>query len=102
MDYKKIDIDYIIDWCKANNQVEWLKETAAKKITHNIYPKKTYIKKNGKEATVQDKNQEPIGTEEKAITFVELKLAFCEKFMPEVIPVAKPKEASMFEKIKAL
>lgn len=103
MDFKKMDIDYIIDWCKSNNQVEWLKATAAKKITHNIYPKKTYINKKGKEVTKQDKSQEPIGTETKDISFVELKMEFCKKFMPELVPVStKEKKPSMFDKIAAL
>ena len=31
MNYKKLTIEEIIDWCKANDQVAWLKEAAAKK-----------------------------------------------------------------------
>lgn len=102
MDFMKIDIPYIVEWCKEHGEVEWLKQTAAKKVTHNIYPKKTYINKKGKEVCRQDKTQKPIGTEVKNISFVELKMEFCQKFMPEIIPEAKEKKLSMYEIIANL
>lgn len=102
MNFMKIDIDFIIDWCKANGQVDWLKATASKKVSHPIYPKKTYINKQGKEVCRQDKSQKPIGTEIKNISFVELKMEFCRKFMPEIIPEAKEKKQSMYDIIAAL
>lgn len=78
LDYMKMDIDTIIEWCKENNQVEWLKAAAAQK-------------KIGKDG------------EERSITFIELKREFALKFVPEIVPVAqKKKGASMFEKIAAL
>ena len=52
----------IIEWCKANNQVEWLK---------------AFRKAN----TTADKKP----------TFFSLKKAFAEKFMPEIIPQKKKK-----------
>ena len=67
MDYKKMNLDDIINWCKANNQVDWLKKEAANKPS-----------------------------------FLVLKKAFCEKFMPEIIPQAKKKEPTMWERIAAL
>lgn len=77
MDYKKMNIDDIINWCKANNEVEWLKKEAAKKIKNE----------DGKE---------------RSITFIEIKRDFAAKFMPEIMPKAKEKTISMFDKIAAL
>ena len=77
MDYMKINSDYIIDWCVKNGEVAWLKATAAKK----------FPTEDGKE---------------RSISFVELKLAFVEKFMPEIAPQKKEKKPSMFDRIAAL
>lgn len=79
MDFKTMNIDDIIAWCKANNQVDWLKAEA----------KKTYINKNGKECP---------------ISFIQIKYDFCRMFMADIIPVAKePKDTiSMYDKIKNL
>ena len=76
MNYKTMNRRDIIDWCKANKQVAWLKQTAAT----------TYPTENGT----------------RKITFVELKIAFAKKFMPEIMPKAKPKEMSMYDEIAAL
>lgn len=67
----------IVNWCVNNKQVDWLKATAAL----------TYTTKDGKT---------------RKITFIELKKAFVEKFMPEIAPKAKKKEPTMFEIIAAL
>ena len=77
MDFKTMRIEDIIDWCKANNQVAWLKETAAK----------TFPLEDGAE---------------RKITFIEIKLAFVDKFMPEIAPARKPKKPSMYELIANL
>ena len=76
MDYKTLKIDDIITWCKANNQVEWLKAEAAK----------TFPTEDGT----------------RAITFIEIKVAFARKFMPEIMPEKKEKKPSMFDLINAL
>ena len=101
MNYKTMTIEDIIKYCVDNDQVEWLKTAAAKEIEIKVYPKKTYIDKNGKERTKGDKTQEPIGTKKTKISFVELKNAFCEEFMPEIAP-KKEKKASMYDIIAAL
>lgn len=67
MDYKTMTIDDIIAWCKANNQVDWLKAKAADKPG-----------------------------------FLSLKKAFASTFMPEIIPVAKKKAPTMWDKIASL
>ena len=73
LDYKTLTQDDIIDWCCENNQVEWLKKVALKED------------RNGKKPT-----------------FFEIKKAFATKFMPEILPVAKKKKATMYDKIAAL
>ena len=81
--YQEIQLIDIINWCKANNQVAWLKETAEKE-----YP-------------VKDKETgEEIG--KRKITFIELKLAFVREFMPSVAPEKKEKKPSMYDLIASL
>ena len=77
MNYKDMKIEDIIDWCKANSQVEWLKETASK----------TFSTEDGKE---------------RRISFIELKLEFVKKFMPDIAPKSKPKKPSMYDLIAKL
>ena len=78
MDFNKINIDFIIDWCKENNQVEWLKKEAAK----------TYYNKNGKKCKA---------------SFIQIKYAFCRQFMADIIPVAKKEDKpTMYDRIAAL
>lgn len=81
MDYQSMKIEDIINWCKANNQTEWLKATA----------KKTYpvIDKDG-------------NTKTRKISFIELKLAFVNEFMQEIAPKAKEKKPSMYDLIASL
>ena len=77
MKYENINLDYIIDYCKDHDEVDWLKSTAAK----------TFKTKDGGK---------------RKITFIEIKIAFAKKFMPDIIPKAKPKNPTMFEIIDAL
>lgn len=87
MNYKKLTIEEIIDWCKANDQVAWLKEAAAKKTACKVYPR---IKVDGK--YVVDKTAKP-SVEMRPRSFIELKREFCEKFMPDLLPKAAKKES---------
>lgn len=96
MNFKTMRLDDIIDWCKANNQVEWLKTTANKTSTMKVYPR---VRVDGK--IITDRTAEPT-LKEVPITFIELKMAFVEKFMPEIAPKAEPKAPTMYERIKAL
>lgn len=98
-DYRDWLIDDIIAWCQANDQVAWLKTTAAKKIKHPIYPKVANISKTGKKTHKMDKTKEPIGYEESAITFVELKREFINTFFEKKEDEKKP---SMYDIIAAL
>lgn len=67
LDYKRMNLDDIINWCQANDEVVWLK------------------------------NQNKLSP-----TFIQLKVAFAKKFMPEIMPKAKPKKPTMSERIEAL
>lgn len=97
MDYKKMNIEDIIAWCKEHGEVEWLKATAAKEVEYKVYPKV----KNESGKMVADKSATPT-IEMRPISFIQIKIAFCEKFMPEIIPHAKEKKVSMYDLIKAL
>lgn len=77
MNYKDMRIEDIIAWCQENKQVEWLKQAASK----------TYPTENGKE---------------RRISFIELKLEFVKKFMPEIAPKAQAKKPSMYDLIDSL
>ena len=97
MDYKKMDINDIINWCKENGEVEWLKATAAKKVEYKVYPKVKDA--NGK--MVSDKTAKP-KIEKRPISFIQIKIAFCEKFMPEIMPKKKEKKQTMYDLISSL
>lgn len=81
MDYKKMKFNDIVEWCKANNQVEWLKKEV--------------------EIIVVDEDKD--GNEfERDISFIEIKRDFAEKFMPEIAPQRKPKKPTMKDIVAAL
>ena len=101
MDYKHLKIEDVIAWCKANNQVEWLKAEVNKKTKQKVYPKKEVVKANGKTVMKSDKTQ-PYTLVEKDITFVEIKKDFATMFMPEILPVAKEAKPSMKDLINSL
>ena len=101
MDYKTMKIEDIIEWCKANNQVAWLKEIASQKVEYKIYPRVKTVDENGKKKYVTNYDAEP-KVELRPISFIQIKLAFVEKFMPEIKPEKKEKKTSMFDLINAL
>lgn len=109
--FKDWDINDIIAYCKANKEVEWLKETAARKVPTKVYPRKKVqklnadgtpaINKKGKPVmvSVADKDAKPT-TELRPITFVQIKSEFATKFgfnAPK-----KDKEPTMYDIIAAL
>lgn len=113
MNYKKMSIEDITAWCVANNQVEWLKETAAKLVPYEIYPRKKVLKydENGNQVFTKkgkpaysweaDKDAKP-EIEMRPISFVQIKSAFCEKFEKELNFPKKEKKLSMHQLIKEL
>lgn len=106
MNFKTMDIEDIINWCKENNEVAWLKAKAKEKVEVKVYPRKKVIKTKEDGTTYKtteaDKSK-PYKIEKRDITFIQIKRDFCEKFMPELIPVAKEdKKPTMYDIIAAL
>lgn len=101
MDFLTMNIDDIIKWCTANNQVEWLKATANSTTSYKAYPRIKVKTTEGKIISKVDKTQQP-EIKQHPITFIELKTKFVEKFMPELAPKAKDKKPSFHDKIKNL
>lgn len=81
MDYKHINFPYIVEWCKEHNETKWLKEVVNSKVPVDA---------------------EDASKGERDITFIEVKRVFCEKFMKELLPVAKPKKPSMKDIVNGL
>lgn len=96
LDYKNMTIDDIIDWCVANGETEWLKRKANEKKACKVYPRK---KVDGK--SVADKTAEP-KIEKRPISFIQLKIDFVDKFMPEIAPEKKSKVPTFHDRIKGL
>ena len=95
---KNWKIDDIIEWCKENNQVEWLKQESQKKVERKVYPKVESVSKGGKKSWKQDKTK-PYTVELAPISFMELKANFLAKFL-DITP--KAKKPTMYEKIASL
>jgi hypothetical protein len=98
MDYKKLDFEAIMDWCEANNQMDWLEAKTNETVKVEVYPYKEYTKKNGKVGRKYDKTQ-PATIVERPISFLLVKDAFVSKFMPEIKPEAADKPLSMRERV---
>lgn len=96
--YKDWQLEDIIEWCKANGQIAWLKAEAAKKVERKVYPRIASVSKNGKRSWKQDKTQAPV-TEYRPISFVELKSNFISTFIDKTPKVEKK---SMYDIIAAL
>lgn len=108
--FKDWDINDIIQYCKANGAVDWLKATAAKNVPCTIYPRKKIQKvidgvpqynAKGKPVMVSiaDKSAKPV-IETRPITFVQLKSEFAEKFGFKT--EAKEKKPTMYDIIANL
>ena len=104
MNYETMTIDDIIEWCQENGQdkIDWLKRTAAKKTKCKVYPRIKVTNEKGKVVSIADKSQKPI-VEERPISFFEIKKAFAEKYMAEILPKSeKVKTPSMHDRIANL
>lgn len=103
MNYQKMTIDDIIGWCEENNQVEWLQRIAAKttKVKRHTGRIKVYDEAKQKYIYKADKTS-PVVVKEQPISFMEIKTAFVDKFMPEIKPEKKEKYPTMFDRIKKL
>lgn len=96
MNYKTMQIADIIAWCKANNQVDWLKAEMQKLVPCKVYPK---VVVDGKKVT--DKSAAPT-IEKRPITFIQVKNDFVNTFMPEIAPKKQNKKPTMYELVAAL
>jgi hypothetical protein len=76
MDYQHMSFDDIVKWCQENNEIKWLKETVNSKVK---------VKDEDGKAT----------DEERDISYIEVKRAFCEKFRKDLLPEKKAKKPSM-------
>jgi len=95
-------IEDIISWCKANNQVAWLKAKAKETVIAERYTKRIKtINDKGKEVWVADKTS-PKEKFKVPITYVQIKVAFCEKFMPEIMPKKAERKPNMYDIIGEL
>ena len=93
--FDAIRLEDIVKYCQENKQVKWLKEFTAEMVPAF--------------ETNEEKVRVPILDEEgnqvmRKKTFIEIKLAFVDKFMPEVAPLRKPKKVgpSMWDLIAGL
>lgn len=102
-DFKTLGLEEMVDYIEKNAPQEkrWFKEQA-----YELRAKKTAVRQfdnNGNPIMKTDKNGklkqvvkmvEVEGSEKKPVfNLLKAKYAFCNKFMPEIIPVAKPKKA---------
>ena len=99
---KSLTLDEMIQWCRENGQIKWLKEIGKTTIEQPIYPKKTVADKNGKPVEKVDRKAEPIGTETVPIPYVNIKREFVKAFYPELMRQPKEKKLSMWEIIANL
>lgn len=101
VDYQHLKIEHVIEWCKANNEVAWLKGIASQKVEYKVYPRVAYLDENGKKRFKTDKTAEP-KVEMRPISYIQIKIAFVEKFMPNLKPEVKEKKQSMYDLIASL
>ena len=101
MDFKSMKIEDIINWCKENNKVDWLKAEIQKteKVERHTGKVKV-VNEDGKTVTKVDKNS-PVEVKEERISFITLKYNFCKEFMPELIK-KEDKKPSMYDLIMGL
>lgn len=71
----QIKLEHILDWCQEHDELDWLEKTASKTV-----------EKDGVE---------------KPISYIEVRKAWAQKFMPELLQKKSKKKApTMLEKIK--
>jgi hypothetical protein len=110
LNYEKMDINDIMDWCEENNQLEWLENLLSKKVKVKRHTERVpkldkdgniALNKKGYPIYIVDKKS-PVEVVEQNISFMEVKKAFIEKFELEHIkPAKKDKAPTMLDKLKA-
>lgn len=94
MDYRKMDFPAIYEWCEKNGQLKWLEAKVNEEVETEVYPFVTIVDAEGNKKRKYDKTATP-KVEKRPISFLSVKDAFVEKFMPEIKPVAKPAKKTM-------
>ena len=101
-EFKKLQKGDVIEFCKKNKEAaKWLKTFANTPVEHRVYPRVPQVNPNGDVVLKADRSQEPMIVKELP-SFVEIKLEFVKKFMPELVPTKKPKEKSFLDLINEL
>lgn len=101
MDFMKMTIEDIIKWCQDNKKVDWLKAKAQEMVDYKVYPRVKVALADGTEVLKADKKQKPT-IEKRPISFIQIKMAFVEEFMPEIAPKKKDKKPTMYDLIASL
>lgn len=96
--YNALKLDDIIKYCEENNQVEWLQDYALERVPV-FYD--DIVDENGNPVPVLNEDGDQ---ETRDRTFIEIKLAFVDKFMPEIAPTrkSKTKGPNMYARIRNL
>ena len=103
MTYQSLTKKDILNWCDEHNQLEWLLEELDKKTECKVYPRVKVKTEDGKIVSKVDKsNKDNFTTELRDRSFVEVKLAFVKKFMPEIAPKPQEKEPTFKDEVKKL
>lgn len=101
-DYMKLSIEEIALWCKENGKQDWLLAKLEETKTVPVYPAVESVSKTGKKTHKQDKKQSPIGETTVNLSFFDIKRAFCEEFMQDMLPKKKGGTVSMADKVKII
>lgn len=84
--FNAIKLEDIIKYCQENKQVKWLKEINAEQVPS------FETNEEGVKVPVLDEEGNQVMRDK---TFIEIKIAFVDKFMPDVAPLRKPKKATL-------
>ena len=96
---KELEFSDLVQWCKENNQVAWLKSLPRTTVV-KVYPTKPKVCKDGKTRKVYDRDQEPIGEKTISLPYSSVKAAFVKQFFSHFI--TKTTEPSMWDIIDSL
>lgn len=100
IEYKFLKLEGIIEHCEklGDEAIDWLQDYALTRVPV-FY--EDIVDENGDPVPVLDENGDQ---EMRDRTFIEIKLAFCDKYRPEIAPKRKSKDKgpSMYAKIRNL
>lgn len=102
MNYKTMQIEDIINWCKENNKVAWLKAKAKETVEVERYSGRVQTTNSkGKTVWIADKTSPKVKVKQ-PISFIQIKIDFVNEFMPEIAPAKKDKKPTMYDLIAEL